>query len=94
MRSTILAFASVVGLAASVVAASAAPAAPALAPQSSGNIIAVAGGCGSGFHPTPSGRCIPFRHGFYRHHGYGWSPSDDTAEQLNHMELGRIYNGY
>src|SRR5207248_740329 len=75
------------GLAASVVSANAAPAAPApLDPQ---NIIQVAGGCGWGMHPNRWGGCMPNRYGFARPYPYsgggyyrswGWrSPSDRVA---------------
>ncbi len=82
--------------------ANAAPAAPAPAGQQ--NIIAVAGGCGGGFHPNRWDRCVPNRYGYYRAYprwggfyggGYGPmnrpSPSDHIANQLNRQQL---YGGY
>ena len=81
--------------------ANAAPNAP--APANQQNIIAVAGGCGGGFHPNRWGRCVPNRDGYsrtYPHWGYyggGYgpmnrpSPSDHVANQLNRQQL---YGGY
>ena len=83
--------------------ANAAPSVPAPADQQ--NIIAVAGGCGGGFHPNRWGRCVPNRQygyyrgypqrGFYGGEGYQpWnrpSPTDHIANQLNRRQL---YGGY
>jgi len=89
-----------VGLVASVVSASAAPAVP--APVEQQNIVQVAGGCGWGFHPTRWGRCAPNRWGYarpYPYYGGGYyrhwhTPSDFVANQLNRRELGRGGWGY
>jgi len=85
--------------------ANAAPSVPAPADQQ--NIIAVAGGCGGGFHPNRWGRCVPNRDGYsYRAYprwggfygggdGYEpWnrpSPTDHIARELNRRQL---YGGY
>jgi hypothetical protein len=59
------------GLAVSAVSANAAPTIPALATPQASNIVQAAGGCGRGFHPNRSGRCVPIRYGYYRPHpGY------------------------
>lgn len=80
--------------------------APPLAPGRTLNIISVAGGCGWGFHPNRSGRCVPNRSSYYRpywrpyYYGDGhepWnrpSPTDRVANQLNRGELRGIYSGY
>jgi len=82
--------------------ANAAPIVPAPADQQ--NIIAVAGGCGWGFHPNRWGRCMPNRYGYHRAYpdwrGYSgggyepWnrpSPTDHIANELNRRQL---YGGY
>jgi hypothetical protein len=80
-----IAVAGAMGLALS---ASAAPAVPGTATPHDGNIVTVAGGCGPGFHPTPMGHCVPFRHfyGGMRYHSRG----DFSAEDLNARELNRL----
>jgi hypothetical protein len=97
MRTAIIGFIGGLALAAAATA-NAAPAVPAPADQP--NIIAVAGGCGGGFHPNRWGRCVPNRDGYYRAYprrgfsggdGYEpWnrpSPTDHVANQLNRREL-------
>ena len=89
-------------LAASTVAANAAPAVPSPISQPESNIVQVAGGCGPGLHPNRWGRCIPNRRGYYSARPYrggyyggggypsrGWSsPSDGVANQLNAQQRG------
>lgn len=94
MRSALFALTGIAALTAGALAANAAPAVPASAAEHGANIIAVAGGCGPGFHPTPWGHCVPFRHGFYRPRYYGGGPSDYMADELNARELGRFNRGY
>ena len=52
-------------LAASAMAANAAPAVPSPFNQGQANIVQVAGGCGPAFHPNRWGRCVPNRYGYY-----------------------------
>ncbi len=107
MRIAALSLIGAVCLAASAMAANAAPAAPSPVSQPGANIVQVAGGCGPGLHPNRWGRCIPNRYGYYgarpAWRGYygggyaphGWSsPSDHVANHLNRQELGRAYYGY
>jgi hypothetical protein len=95
-----------VWLAASALAANAAPAVPSPVGHQGSGIVQAAGGCGPGLHPNRWGRCVPSRYGYYRARpawpgyyggGYaprGWgSPSDHVANQLNAQQLGR-YPGY
>lgn len=89
MRTAIIAL---VGLAASALSANAAPAVPGSVSNHDANIVTVAGGCGPGFHPTPWGRCVPFRHVYRGWRYYG--DSDFMAEQLNSQELSRLHWGY
>jgi hypothetical protein len=98
MRTAIIGFIGGVALAAAA-SANAAPSVP--APVSQQNIIAVAGGCGPGFHPNRWGRCVPHRSSYYRADprwgyygggdGYGPmnrpSPSDHIARELNRRQL-------
>ena len=102
MRAAIFGFIGGLALAATATA-NAAPSAP--APAEHSNIIAVAGGCGPGMHPTRWGHCVPNRRygyyrayprgGFYGGDGYEpWnqpSPTDHVANQLNRREL---HGGY
>jgi hypothetical protein len=97
MRIAAITAAGALGLAASAIAANAAPAVPGPADQQ--NIIQIAGGCGWGFHPNRWGRCVPNRYGYrapswrgyYGGGYYRWhSPSDRVANQLNRQELGRL----
>src|SRR5258707_15847638 len=107
MRVVAMAFVGALGLAASAVSASAAPPVANLDVRHETNIIAVAGGCGGGFHPNRWGRCVPNRDGYsdraYPRWGgfYGggdgyepWnrpSPTDHIARELNRRQL---YGGY
>ena len=107
MRMTALSLVAAVGLAASPMAASAAPVSPSPVSQPGSNIVQVAGGCGWGLHPNRWGRCVPNRYGYARPRvyspgyyggGYGpryWSsPSDHVANQLNREVARRNYYGY
>jgi hypothetical protein len=107
MRIAALSLVGAVCLAASAVAANAAPVAPSPAGQPGSNIVQVAGGCGWSFHPNRWGRCVPNRYGYYRARphwpgyygggyggGFGASPSDHVANQLNRDVLRRNYYGY
>jgi len=97
MRTAIISFIGGFALAAAATA-NAAPSAP--APVGQPNIIAVAGGCGPGLHPTRWGRCVPNRYSYYRAYprrgfyggdGYQpWnrpSPTDHVARELNRRQL-------
>ena len=105
MRIAALSLVGAVCLAASAVAANAAPAAPSPTGQREANIIQVAGGCG--FHLNRWHRCLPNRYGYYRARPYwrgyygggyapwGWrSPSDYMANELNRQEKDRFSGGY
>jgi hypothetical protein len=106
MRIAALSLVGAVCLAASTVAANAAPVAPSPAGQPGSNIVQVAGGCGWNFHPNRWGRCVPNHYGYdrvrphwrgYYGGGYGGgfaSPSDHVANQLNRDVLRRNYYGY
>ena len=96
-------------LAASAVAANAAPSLPSRGGQPHANIIQAAGGCGWGFHPNRWHRCVPNRYshyrarpywrgyyggGYYRGRYYRWgSPSDYMAYALNSQERDRYRAG-
>ena len=104
MRMAALSLIGAVCLAASAVAANAAPAVPSPVSQPESNIVQAAGGCGWGLHPNRWGHCVPNRYGYYRPRpvwrgyyggGYygprGWgSPSDHVADQLNAQQRGRF----
>jgi hypothetical protein len=103
MRMTALGLVGAVCLAASAVAANAAPAVPSPVSQLGSDIVQVAGGCGRGLHPDRWGRCVPSRYGYYKPRpywqgyyggGYGPSPSDYVANQLNREVARRNYYGY
>jgi hypothetical protein len=107
MRMAALTLAGAVCLAASAVAANAAPSVPGPVSQPGSIVVQVAGGCGWGFHPNRWGRCIPNRYGYYRprpywrgYYGggygprYGASPSDHVANELNREVVRRNYYGY
>ena len=107
MRIAALSLVGAVCLAASAIAANAAPAAPSPTGQREANIIQVAGGCGWGFHLNRWHRCLPNRYGYYRARPYwrgyygggyapwGWrSPSDYMANELNRQEKDRFSGGY
>ncbi len=107
MRIGALTLVSALGLAVSVVSATAAPTVPAPATPQASNIVQVAGGCGRSFHPNRWDRCVPNRYAYYGprpywpgYYGGGYepwnrpSPSDHVARQLNRQELGRTYYGY
>jgi hypothetical protein len=63
-------------------------------------IMQILGGCGPGWHPSRSGRCVPNHHSYYRPYRYGYyggghepwnrpSPGDyGAADQLNRQQLG------
>jgi hypothetical protein len=87
-------------LAASAASASAAPIAPGPGARQTENVVAIAAGCGWGFHPNRRGHCVPNRYGYYGprpywpgYYGYGYepwnrpSPTDHVANQLNRQEL-------
>ncbi len=75
MRMAAFTLVGALGLAVSAVSANAAPTVPALATPQASNIVQAAGGCGRGFHPNRSGRCVPIRYGYYRPHpGYSYWP--------------------
>ncbi len=110
MRMAVLTLVSALGLAVSAVSANAVPIIPALAIPQVSDIVQVAAGCGRGFHPNRSGRCVPNRYAYYRPRPYSYwpgyyggdgyepwnrpSPTDHVARQLNRQELGRMYYGY
>src|SRR5438552_8991822 len=73
MRKSALILLGAIGLAASAVAANAAPVAPAQLTVQTSNLIEVAGGCGRGLHPSRWGRCVPNRYAYYRARPY-WHP--------------------
>jgi len=58
MRIAALGFIAALGLLATAASANSAS----LAANGSAAVIPVAGGCGFGFHPTPFGDCVPYRH--------------------------------
>jgi len=104
MRTAVKGFVGALGLVVAAATANAAPAVP--APVGQYHIVAVAGGCGAGFHPNHWGRCVPNHHysyyrpyphwgGYYGGDGYEpWnrpSPSDHVARELNRRQL---YGGY
>ena len=67
MRIAALSLVGAVCLAASAMAANAAPTVPSPASQPEANIVQVAGGCGWAFHPNRWHRCVPnHRYGYYR----------------------------
>ena len=71
MRIAALSLVGAVWLAASAIAANAAPAVPSPASQPEANIVQVAGGCGWGFHPNRWHRCVQnHRYGYYRPRAY------------------------
>ncbi|HEV8677772.1 MAG TPA: hypothetical protein VGQ90_00250 [Stellaceae bacterium] len=96
MRAAALALFSALGLAASVTAAGAAPAAPPPVPSQDTDIVQVSGGCGWGFH-RHHGYCVRNRHhrpyayrpyyphyGYYRpHRHYGYYGGGYGSENLN-----------
>src|SRR5262249_49095342 len=73
MRVRAIAVVGALGYAAAVVSASAAPSIPSQQ-TASPNIIRIAGGCGSGWHPTHSGRCVPNRSHYYGYYRPYWRP--------------------
>ena len=103
MRVRAITFASALGFAAAAVSASAAPSIPGQQTASL-NIIQIAGGCGSGWHPNHSGRCVAnYRPNWrpYPYYGDGYepwnrpSPGDyGVANQLNRQQLGQPWWGY
>jgi hypothetical protein len=48
---------------------------PVTAPDASGLITTVAGGCGPGLHPDPWGRCVPNRFGGPAYASPAYSPA-------------------
>ncbi len=89
----------ILGTALGLAAAASATAAPVITPvppmPEASNLVRIAGGCGWGFHRTYRGYCVrnhPYRPYAYTHrYGYGPSPSDHVANQLNEQELRRGY---
>jgi hypothetical protein len=73
MRVRAITFASALGFAAAAVSASATPYIPGQQTASL-NIIQIAGGCGSGWHPNHSGRCVPNRYHYYGYYRPYWRP--------------------
>jgi hypothetical protein len=73
MRVRAITFASALGFAAAVVSASAAPSIPGQQTASL-NVTQIAGGCGSGWHPNHSGRCVPNRYHYYGNYRPYWRP--------------------
>ncbi len=69
MRIAALALFGALGIAITVTAADAAPAATAAVPHAS-DIVPVSGGCGRGFHRDPWGNCVANRWGYYRPYAY------------------------
>jgi hypothetical protein len=65
MRIAALSLVGAVCLAASALAANAAPAAPSPASRPGHHVIQAAGGCGWGFHRNRWHRCVPVRYGHY-----------------------------
>ena len=104
MRIAALSLVGAVCLAASAIAANAAPAAPSPAGQPEANIVQVAGGCGWGLHPNRWGRCVPNRYGYYRPHAYwrgyygggyyGWSPRGYGSSGLGPSMRDHFSGGY
>jgi hypothetical protein len=70
-------------------AAASASAAPAISntKAQNPNIIQVAGGCGSGFHPTPWA-CVPNRYA-YGSSGYGYQAAPMVSAQTNYGYMNR-----
>src|SRR5207237_8402816 len=71
--------------------ASAAPLIPNPGPEQATNIVQVAGGCGRGAPPNPSGRCVPNHYGPYpphwvRHH-YGSRWPKGPVPKGSHTDL-------
>ncbi len=69
MRKLAPILAAAAGLAGFALAANAAPVIPA-PPSQPSNIEQAAWGCGWGLHPNRWGRCVPYRHGYYRPRHY------------------------
>ena len=70
MRIAALSLVGALCLAASAMAANAAPVAPSPVSQPGSNIVEAAGGCGRGLHPNRWGRCVPSRYGYARPRAY------------------------
>ena len=70
MRIAALSLVGAACLAASALAANAAPTVVSPAGHPGSSIVRVAGGCGWGFHPNRWHRCVPNRYGYYRARPY------------------------